>query len=113
MAIKYYYKPSTQQTYAELRDCQFDAINKISKFMHGFDWCMCTDRYMMNSIYRVSVKRSNCDEHNEIKAREYAKKKLMDKYYKDFDRCVDRFKTDLIELNSRVFNTPENLENNS
>ena len=113
MAIKYYYKPSTQQTFAELRDCQFDAINKISKFMHGFDWCMCSDKYMMHSIYRVAVKLAHDDEHNEAKAREYAKEKLMKKYYRDFDRCIDRFKADLIKLNDRVFETSEEIKNNT
>lgn len=111
MAIKYYYQPSTQKTFAELRDCELDAINKIGKFMHGFDWCMYTKRYMMNNIYRVSVKLAHGDKHDEAKAREYAKKKLMAKYYRDFDRCIDRFKADLIELNDRVFDTSDEVKN--
>lgn len=109
--IKYYYKPSTRQTFAVLNGCQFDAVNKISKFMNGFNWCMCTDKYMMNDTYRVSVKCSADDEFDEAKGRAYAKAKLMKRYYRDFDRCVDRFKSDLIEINSRVFETPVELEN--
>ena len=111
--IKYYYKPSTQQTFAVLNGCQFDAVNKISKYMAGFDWCMCTDSYMMNDTYLVSVRCSKDDEFDEAKGRAYAKEKLMKKYYKDFDRCVDKFKSDLIVLNSRVFETPWADENNT
>lgn len=109
--IKYYYKPSTRQTFAVLNGCQFDAINKIEKFMRGFDWRMCTNKYMMRDTYRVSVKCSADDEFDEAKGKAYAKEKLMKKYYRDFDRCVDQFRSDLIELNSRVFETPEALEN--
>jgi len=109
--IKYYYKPSTKQTFAVLNGCKFDSINKISKFMSGFNWCMCTDKYMMNDTYRVSVRLAKGDEHNEEVARKYAKEKLMKKYYKDFDRKIDMFRSDLIEINSRVFETPEVLEN--
>ena len=111
MAIKYYYQPFTQKTYAELRGCRFDAINKISKFMSGFDWCMCTNKYMMRDTYRVSVKLADGDEHNEKVARTYAKEKLMQRYYRDFDRCIEMFRADLIELNGRVFETPEMIEN--
>lgn len=108
--IKYYYKPSTKQTFAVLNGCQFDAINKISKFMHGFDWYMSSEKYMMRDTYRVSVKCSDDDVFDEEKGRKYAKAKLMKRYYKDFDACVDRFRSDLIELNSRVFETPAELE---
>ena len=111
--IKYYYKPSTQQTFAVLNGCQFDAIHKIEKFMNGFDWCMCTNKYMMKDTYRVSVKCFADDEFDEVKGRAYAKEKLMKRSYRDFDRCVDRFRSDLIELNSRVFETPVELENNT
>ena len=111
--IKYYYKPSTRQTYAVLNNCRFDAINKISKLMGNLEWCMCSNKYMMNDTYRVSVRCSADDVFSEEEGRKQAKAKLMKKYYKDFDRCVDCFRSDLIELNSRVFETPAGLEENT
>ena len=111
--IKYYYKPSTRQTYAVLNGCRFDAVNKISKMMGNLEWCMCSNKYMMNDTYRVSVKCSDEDVFSEEEGRKQAKAKLMKKYYKDFDRCVDRFKTGLIELTGRVFVTPAELEENT
>ena len=111
--IKYYYKPSTRQTFAVLNGCRFDAVNKIGKLMGNLEWCMCSNKYMMNDTYRVSVKCSDEDVFSEEEGRKQAKAKLMKKYYKDFDRCVDRFKTDLIELNGRVFETPAELEENT
>jgi hypothetical protein len=109
--IKYYYQPSTEKTFAELRGCRFDAINKIEKLMGNFDWCICSNKYLMDDTYRVSVKRSAEDVHDPEKAKAYAKEKLMKKYYRDFDRILDQFKCDVIELNSKLFETPEELKN--
>ena len=111
--IKYYYQPSTKKTFAELRNCRYDAINKIAKFMHGFDWCMCSKKYEMNDTYRVSVKLCDGDVFNEEKGKAYAKEKLMKRYYKDFDRCIEQFNNDVIELNGRIFGIPEGNENNT
>ena len=111
--IKYYYKPSTRQTYAVLNYCRFDAVNKIAKLMGNLDWCMCSDRYTMKDTYRVSVKCSDDDVFSEEEGRKQAKAKLMKRYYKDFDACINRFRSDLIELNSRVFETPVVIEENT
>ena len=111
--IRYYYQPSTQKTYAELRNCRFDAINKIDKFMNGFDWCLSSKKYLMNDTYRVSVKLREGDVHDPVLARKYAKEKLMKRYYRDFDRCVSSFKSDILVLNGRIFETPEEVENNT
>ena len=113
MAIKYYYQPSTKKTFAELRNCRYDAINKIEKFMHDFKWFMCSKKYEMKDTYRVSVKLCDGDVFDEEKGKAYAKAKLMERYYRDFDRCVEQFKSDVIELNSRIFETPKELENNT
>ena len=110
MAIKYYYQPSTKKTFAELRDCEFDAINKIEKMFNGVDWCMTSEKYMLKSKYRVSVKLADGDVHNEEVARRYAREKLLKIYRRDFDRAMDDFRADLIEINSKAFSTPANLE---
>ena len=111
--IRYYYQPSTEKTFAELRGCRYDAINKIEKLMNGFDWGICSKKYLMNDTYRVSVKRFGDDAHDMKVAESYAKEKLMEKYYRDFDRILNQFKCDVIELNSRLFETPEEIKNNT
>ena len=109
MAIKYYYKPSTKQTFAELRGCEFDAINKIAKMFGNTCWRITSERYAMKNTYRVSVKHADGDKHDESVARRYAKEKLMKKYNRDLDRAMDNFRADLIEINSKAFKTPTNL----
>ena len=107
--VKYYYKPSTKQTYAVLNGCAFDAVNKIYKMIGNMtEVCPNTD-YLMQDTYRVSVKCSEDDEFDAEKGKAYAKAKLMKKYYKDFDSKIDLFRSRLIELNGRVFETPEKM----
>ena len=111
--IKYYYKPSTKQTFAVLRGCQLDAVNKISKMTGNIrEVCLTTD-YLMKDTYRVSVKCSDSDEFDVEKGKAYAKAKLMKKYYKDFDSKIDLFRSRLLELNDRVFETPDEVKNNT
>lgn len=98
MAIQYYSNPNTKETFAVLRGTELDAINKIDKFLNEFDCYMIREKYMMPKQFKVKVK--------------LAKEKLMKKYYSAFDKRIDMFRADLIALNSRVFETPvEILEN--
>lgn len=107
--IKYYYKPSTRETFAVLNGCQCDAINKITKMVGDVrEVCLTTD-YLMKDTYRVSVKCSEDDEFDMEKGKAYAKAKLMKKYYKDFDSKIDLFRSRLIKLNGKIFETPEEL----
>ena len=112
MAIQYYSNPNTKETFAVLRGTEFDAINKIDKFLNEFDCYMIRKKYMMPKQFKVKVKLAKGDVYDEEKGKMLAKEKLMKKYYSAFDKRIDMFRADLIALNSRVFETPvEILEN--
>lgn len=113
MAIKYYSNPKTKETFAVLSNCEMDAINKINKFMHDTDLCWASKKYLMPKTFKVKVKLAEGDEFDEKKGREYAKAKLMERYYKAFDTRIDMFKESLISLNSRVFETPAEIFENT
>lgn len=113
MAIKYYSIPSQKKTVAILTNTSLDAINKIKKLTHDISWMWCTDKYMMPHSFRVTVSCTDGDTYDEELGKEIAKKKLLKKYYKAFDARLDMFKADLITLNSRVFETPEEIKNNA
>ena len=86
--IKYYYKPSTKQTFAVLRGCQLDAVNKISKMTGNIrEVCLTTD-YLMKDTYRVSVKCSDSDEFDVEKGKEVARNRVLMSYYKDMEFCM-------------------------
>ena len=110
MAIKYYVNPKKQQTIAVLNGCSMDCINKIDKTMHNFDWCWCTKKYIMPDSFRAVVRCADGDAYDEELGKRLAKEKLMRKYYKHLDSRWNMFLGDLIELNSRVFETPAELE---
>jgi predicted AlkP superfamily phosphohydrolase/phosphomutase len=109
MAIKYYTNPEKQETYAVLSNCQWDAINRINKYM-GDDWIFLNaTKYMMPRTFKAKVRCSAEDTYDESVGRKMAKEKVMKKYYKCFDRKLDIFREDLINLNSKVFETPIEL----
>lgn len=112
MAIKYYSNPKTKETFAVLSNCEMDAINKINKFMRDTDMCWVSKKYLMPKQFKVKVKLAKGDEFDEEKGREYAKAKLMERYYKAFDARIDMFKESLISLNSKVFETPAEIFEN-
>ena len=111
MAIKYYTNHEKKQVHAVLSGCEFDAINKIDKFMGNHSWCWTSKGYLMPGEFRAVAKCHPDDVFDEAKGRDIAKERLMKKYYKAFDARIDRFRSDLIELNGKVFETPAELEN--
>ena len=111
--IKYYSIPSQGKTVAILRNTEMDAINKIGKMMSDFDWGFCTKKYLMPQQFRAVVKVHGDDVFDAEKGMQLAKEKLMAKYYKAFDKRIDMFRSDLITLNGRAFETPNEVENNA
>lgn len=113
MAIKYYSNPKTKETFALLDNCEMDVVNKINKFMRDINVCWFSEKYLMPKQFKVKVRCADGDVFSEEKGREYAKAKLMERYYKAFDARIDMFKESLISLNSRVFETPVEIFENT
>lgn len=109
MAIKYYTNPNKRQTIAVLDNTRFDFINKVEKLMAGTHMCVCSDKYLMPNTYKASVYCSEDDVYDEQVGRELAKKKVLDKYYRDFDKRMDMLRCEVIVLNSKIFETPEEI----
>ena len=103
MAIKYYYKPSTKETFAVLEGCKMDVVNKIEKYMSAFGCILCNKKYLMPESFRAKVKLAAGDVDNPVEARAFAKQKVMAKYYKALDKRMAMFEADLAELNGKVF----------
>ena len=112
MSIKYYTNPSKNQTIAVLDNTRFDFVNKAEKLMSGTNLCVCHSKYLMPNTYKASVYCSADDVYDEKVGREMAKKKVLDKYYRDFDRRMDMLRSEVIDLNSKIFETPVELLDN-
>ena len=109
MAIKYYTNPKKKQTIAVLSDTGLDFVNKAEKLMSGTNLCAYGNKYLMPNQYKASVYCAADDEYDEKIGREMAKKKVLEKYYRDFDKRMDMLRCDVIMLNSKIFETPEEL----
>jgi hypothetical protein len=113
MAIKYVVIPEKKQTIGILRNCEFDAVNRIEKLMgDGFHLCDIR-KYMMPHTFKATVTCYPGDEYDEEEGKRRVKQKLMNNYHKSIDKRIDIFRAELIAMNSRVFETPEVLKNNT
>lgn len=104
MAIRYYKIPEKEMTIAVLNGCKFDVINKIEKLTADFNIDMLTydDKYIMPDTFRAVVRRHGDDVFDEEEGERKAKEKLMNKYYRSFDKRMAMFKNGLDRLNEKV-----------
>ena len=78
------------------------------------DFCVAASKkYMLPNEYRVVVR---CDERDEFDAevgKKIAKKRILDRYYAALDKRVNKFFDAALIFNGKVFETPDELENNT
>ena len=112
--IKYAVVPEKKIVYAILSNTRHDAIRKIERII-GDDspFCAYSRKYMMPNTFRAKATCDDRDEWNEEVGKEVAKAKVLKNYYRSLDKRIDMFRADLIDINSRVFETPEKFENNA
>lgn len=106
MAIKYYDVPERGLTVGVLCNTSMDALNKISKITNDTTFCAYDVKYLMPDNFRAVAKVHGDDVYDQATGRQIVKEKLMKKYYKSFDAKMDQFRTDLLILNGKVFETP-------
>lgn len=113
MAIKFYDIPEKGMTVGVLCGTSEEALNKIRKITDGTTFCAYDMKYVMPDSFRAVTKVHGDDVYDQDTGRQIVKEKLMAKYYKSFDAKMDLFRRDLLVLNGKVFETPEEIENNT
>lgn len=114
MAIKYFVNEKKRQVIGVLSNCQWDAIRKIDKMIAGTEFCFCpSEKYMMPSEFRAVVQCDERDEFDPEIGKRIAKERILDRYYPAIDKRVGKIREALLALNGKVFETPEELENNT
>lgn len=113
MAIKYIVLEDQRKVYGIMENTRYDAINKINRIT-GIDgkrvFTAYSKKYEMPNTFKACCV---CDEKDTFSIEEgkaLVKKKVLRKYYKSFDKRIDIFKCDLIQLNSKVFETPSEIK---
>lgn len=114
MAIKYFVNEEKRQVIGVLSGTRWDAINKIDKMMSDSDFCLAiSKKYQMANEFRAVVQCDERDEFSVEEGKKIAKKRIMDRYYAALDKRVDKFREAALVFNGMVFETPEELENNT
>ena len=110
MAVKYYYNPKKRGTIAVLTETRYDFLNKANKMLANTGFVLCSDKYLMKNEYKGIVYCNHDDVYDDQLGKELAKKKCLDRYYRDFDKLWGMLQEELLVVNGKFFETPENWE---
>lgn len=104
MAIKYYKIPEKKITIGVLNGCQYDVLNKIAKLTADLNIDVITydEKYLMPDTFHAIVRCHDDDVFDAKEGECRAKEKLMNKYYRSFDKRMAMFKKQLDRLNEKV-----------
>ena len=112
--IKYFVNEEKRQVIGLLDGTRFDAVNKINKMMLDTEFCVCMgEKYMMPSDFRAVVTCDPDDKFDVEVGKQIAKKRILERYYAALDKRVDKFREALLVFNGQIFNTPDEMKNNS
>jgi hypothetical protein len=112
--IKYFVDQDEKKVVAVLENTRWDAYNKICKMIRDTDFCLVPkDKYMMHSSYRAVVTCNDMDEFDVEVGKKIAKERALDHYYAALDKRIDEFRTSLLVMNGKVFETSEEVKNNA
>lgn len=96
MGIKYVEVPEQRKTVAILENCKYDCVVKISKILGETNsLCFNPNKYLLNNTYRAVVVCHPDDAYDVEEGKRRAKKKLLDHYYEQVNKTLDRFIDDL------------------
>ena len=114
MAIRYFVNEEKRQVIGLLENTEWDAINKINKLMRDTQFCFCPgEEYMMPREYRTVVQCDPRDEFNVEEGKKKAKKRILDRYRPALNKRINKFYDAALGFNGKVFNTPEELVENT
>ena len=109
MAINYIVIPEKKMVIAELKNTKFDAYNKALKLCKDLTDCckkvyVCPDpdkMMMPNEFKGVAICRDG-DVFDEEVGKSIAKSSCLNKYYRSFDKRINKFKDDLNVVGARA-----------
>ena len=112
MAIKYIVLEDQRKIYGIMENTRYDAVNKINRIIGSGNsvFTAHNKKYEMPNTFKACCVCDKKDEFSVDEGKALVKKKVLGKYYKSFDKRIDMFKCDLIQLNSKVFETPSEIQ---
>ena len=102
MAIKYYVAEEQRKVIAVLSDTRYDVVQKIDKIMRDTSFCACSEKYLMPNMFRVEVVADEEDAFNVEIGKQVAKKRLMERYYRAYDKRMGKFLVDFVKMQNKI-----------
>lgn len=102
MPIKYVTIPEHKKTIAILEDTRFDAVNHIINRCGDSHVFVCMNEYEMPNYFKSSVTCKEPDVFDPEIGRRLAKAKVLNKYYKAYDKRVEKFEHEVEDFNEKI-----------
>ena len=100
--IKYYTNEEKKQIVAVLNGTRFDVIKKINKIVDSGNFAYYyNEKCLMPHSFRVVVTCDPADEFDVETGKKIAKKRIMERYYRSFDKRVEYFMKDINSMCSK------------
>jgi len=101
--IKYYVNEGKRQVIGVLDGTKYDVVNKIDKILDGTSFCYINDKCLMPDSFRTVVTCDPADEFDVKTGKDKVKERIMNRYYKSFDKRLDIFIDDVNSLWGQFF----------
>jgi hypothetical protein len=112
MAIKYIVLEDQRKVYGVMENTRYDAVNKINRIVGSCNsvFTVHNKKYEMPNTFKACCVCDEADTFSVEEGKNKVKKKILDRYYKSFDKRIAMFRSDLIQLNSKAFETPSEIQ---
>ena len=112
MSIKYIVLEDQRKVYGIIDNTRYDAVNKINKIIGSGNsvFTAHNKKYEMPNTFKACCVCDDADTFSAEEGKNKVRKKILDRYHKSFEKRIDMFRSDLIQLNSVVFETPPEIE---
>ena len=100
--IRYYVIPEKKTVIGVLNHTENDVLNKIDKILDGSCTCVYNEKYVMPSCFKAIVKCSDMDEFSAEEGMKIAKERIMNRYYRSYDKRFNMFLDDIDKINKRI-----------
>ena len=102
MPIKYVSIPEQGKTIAILAETRYDAINHIKNRCGDSHVWVCMKDYEMPNYFKSTVRVKEPDVFDTEIGQQIAKQKVLAKYYKVYDKKVEKFEKTVAAFNEKI-----------
>ena len=104
--IKYFINEDKRQVIGLLEGTEFDALNKINKMLDGSPFSYWNRKCLMPDSFKAVVTCDPSDEFDVDTGKKIVKERIMNRYYRSFDKRIATFIADTNNMWGRFLADP-------